>query len=98
MVLGKRKLPLGTFSSEHASPPTRKLPGGYKLKGTIVGEEQEAMNYKYQVEVSPSVETTMTKSNNICSRLVWKVQFLLVYLSQIIEYLHRMSLYVHAYC
>jgi hypothetical protein len=53
--------------------PTRKLPGGYKLKGTIVGEEQEAMNYKYQVEVSPSVETTMTKSDNICSRLVWKV-------------------------
>ncbi len=71
--VGEEKIAIGTFSSEHASMPTRKLPGGYKLKGTIVGEEQEAMNYKYQVEVSPSVETTMTKSDNICSRLVWKV-------------------------
>jgi hypothetical protein len=48
------------------------LLGGNKLKGTIVGEEElEAMNHNYQVEVFPSLETAMTKSNNIHSRLVW---------------------------
>jgi hypothetical protein len=56
MVLGKRKLPLGSFSSEQASSPTRKLPSDNKLKGTIVGvEEQEAMNHNYQIEVFPSL-------------------------------------------
>jgi hypothetical protein len=100
MVLGKRKLPLGSFSSEQGPPPTRKLPGGNKVKGFAVGEkEQEAMNHKYQVEVHPSLETTITESSNIRSRLVWvKVQFVLVCLSQKIEYLYRMSLYVHSYC
>ncbi len=80
MVLGKRKSPLGSFSSEQGPPPTRKLPGGNKVKGFAVGEkEQEAMNHKYQVEVHPSLETTITESSNIRSRLVWvKVQFVLV--------------------
>ncbi len=52
------------------SRPTRKLPNGNKLKGTTIDEEeQEAMNHNYQVEVSPSLETTMTKSNNIVQGL-----------------------------
>jgi hypothetical protein len=93
VVRGKRKLP-------SQGSPTRKLPGGNKLKGFAVGEkEQEAMNHKYQVEVSPSLETTMTESSNIRSRLVWvKVQCVFICLSPRIEYLYRMSLYVHAYC
>jgi hypothetical protein len=72
MGLGKRKLPLKNFSSEQASPPTRKLPTGNKIKGIVIGEEeQEAMNHNYQVEVFSSFKTIMTKSSNIHSRLVW---------------------------
>jgi hypothetical protein len=75
------------------------LPSGNKLKGTAIDEEeQEAMNHNYQVEVSPSFETTMTESNNICSKLVWvKVQFVLICLFQKIEYLYKMNFYVHVY-
>ncbi len=70
MVMGKRKLSLKNFSSEQVFRPTRKLPNGNKLKGTTIDEEeQEAMNHNYQVEVSPSLETTMTKSNNIVEGL-----------------------------
>jgi len=72
MGLGKRKLPLKSFSTEQAFPPTRKLPTSNKIKGIVIGEEeQEAMNHNYQVEVFLSFKTIMTKSSNIHSRFVW---------------------------